>query len=132
MKILATPEARECLWVRLAETCDIDVEAGVHVDPARVDDVEPIAKFSLGPMWVDIEEVCSRNGAVTVMRRGFGVGVKCVVKLRGQVTKGGLGYLSVDVPIPGKHLPRVIVSVRIRVEVQMCDAAYLAIPPPAK
>lgn len=66
MKVLAAPNARLDVRMRLAQTGDVDEQAVPDVDPACVDDVEAVASFALGRGRVDVEEVISRYGVVVI------------------------------------------------------------------
>lgn len=104
MQVLATQDTRKDVRMRLAETGDIDVQAVSNIDPPGVDYVEAIAPDPFRVMWVHVEKICSVH--VLVFKRGPGCGIRVerVVHMCGKVFQGGVGYLSVNVPIPGEHL----------------------------
>lgn len=108
MEVFTLPDIRIRVWIQLPEACDVDVETVVGVNPARVDDVQTDATITLQSPRVDIEKVFPFHCAVerSVINSGL-------VEVSGHVRQSGDGDLSIDVPVPGENLWRVM-SIRIK------------------
>lgn len=96
MVVLAGPHAGLVIWVGLRQACDVNVQAVGDVNPPGVNDVEPVASFSLDAGGVDVKEVSLAHGRIVV----GGVVVLGEVPVLAQVGEGGAGDLGVNVPVP--------------------------------
>jgi len=97
--ILATPNARVFVRLRLTQSCYVNVQAVAYVDPPRIDNIHTVAALALEEPRIDIEEVVARNavGLVDIMVGGH-------VEIIRHVREGPNGDLSVNVRVPRKHL----------------------------
>jgi len=78
---------------------DVDEQPVLRVDPARVDDVEPVALVADHVVGVDLEQVCS-----SVRHAGEEVVVLGHVVVFGQEGDGALCHLDVYVAVPWEDL----------------------------
>lgn len=103
MEVLALEDARFCFGVDFADARDVDVEAIPHIDPACVDDVLPLAAVAPAGVRVDVEQVFALGLVVCEV-----VSVDSVVECVGHAVEGGGVDLGINIPVPRKHLDRVV------------------------
>lgn len=60
--IFASPNSRMCVWPRLTEACDVNVQPVTHIHPACINDIHAVAADALVDPWVDVEQVFAPHG----------------------------------------------------------------------
>ena len=81
MEILTAPDSGLHIRMCFAQSRDINVQTVMYINPASVNDVEPIAALAFYRMRIDIEEICARDGSVMGLGGGCSIGMESVVHM---------------------------------------------------
>lgn len=121
----------------LGQAGDVDIQTVRSVDPAGVDNVVAVPTLALHAGRIHVEEICPFDGRIV----GGNVIVVSTVPTVTEILEGGARDLSVNIPVPRKHLSCTVSAIRFSawpiarrgVLRPSGDASiYLPIPPPSQ
>ena len=125
MIILTNPYTRLVFWMSLGQAGDVDIKAVGSIDPTGVDNVVAVPALALNACGIDVEKVGSLDRRITLGN----VVITGMVIPFSEVFESGARDLSVDIPVPGKHLPSTA-SARTCPAQRIDRGTYLSVPPP--
>lgn len=114
VEVLALPDMRVTVRVQSAQPRDVNIETGVDVDPARIDNIISLSMPTLATPRIHVKQIMSSHGAT-----GGIVWNNRLIVVFGQVGKGSVWNLCVNVPVPRENLESVNKSARSILQSEM-------------
>lgn len=105
--ILASPDTRLVVWMSLGQAGDVNIQTVASIDPAGVDDVVAVPTLALNAGRIDVEKIGTFDRRIVVGN----VAVVSMVPMFTEILECGARHLSVNIPVPRKHLPLTVSAI---------------------